>query len=61
MLFEQGCLQAQIWGGRPAPRREIAAALLRTFYAGLPAAEQPKTLAREAARSVNVTWTGSRQ
>jgi len=32
MLFEQGCAQCQIWTGKPAPRLEIAEALLQALF-----------------------------
>jgi len=32
MLFEQGCAQCEIWTGRPAPRKQIAAALVQELF-----------------------------
>lgn len=46
MLFEQGCVQCEIWTGRSAPRKEIAQALLDDRFAGDP--NPPKNLIQEA-------------
>eukprot|EP00448_Togula_jolla_P041449 CAMPEP_0170641036 /NCGR_PEP_ID=MMETSP0224-20130122/40547_1 /TAXON_ID=285029 /ORGANISM="Togula jolla, Strain CCCM 725" /LENGTH=292 /DNA_ID=CAMNT_0010971589 /DNA_START=116 /DNA_END=994 /DNA_ORIENTATION=- len=58
MLFEQGCAQCEIWTGKPAPRKEIAQALIEAlFTAGSehpafanmePHNEIPVALSREA-------------
>ena len=47
MLFEQGCAQCTIWTGKPAPRRAIAANLLRVLFSSEtshPAAEKMASL-----------------
>lgn len=46
MLFEQGCAQCEIWTGKPAPRRDIAQALLDDRFKD--DANKPKNLLREA-------------
>eukprot|EP00747_Dinoflagellata_sp_TGD_P104685 gnl/TRDRNA2_/TRDRNA2_169312_c0_seq2.p1 gnl/TRDRNA2_/TRDRNA2_169312_c0~~gnl/TRDRNA2_/TRDRNA2_169312_c0_seq2.p1 ORF type:complete len:153 (+),score=39.32 gnl/TRDRNA2_/TRDRNA2_169312_c0_seq2:155-613(+) len=46
MLFEQGCAQCEIWTGKPAPRSQIAQALLRERYADDP--QPPAGLIAEA-------------
>ena len=47
MLFEQGCAQCERWTQLPAPRQEIAAALLKARFEGDP--EPPRNLVAEAA------------
>ena len=49
MLFEQGCAQCERWTGLPAPRKEIATALLKERFDGDP--EPPANLVKEAAGS----------
>jgi len=46
MLFEQGCAQCELWTGKPAPRKEIARALLADRFDG--DASPPEGLLREA-------------
>lgn len=46
MLFEQGCAQCEIWTGKPAPRRDIAQALLDDRFKD--DANKPRNLLRES-------------
>mmetsp|Transcript_80830 Transcript_80830/g.164644 ORF Transcript_80830/g.164644 Transcript_80830/m.164644 type:complete len:314 (+) Transcript_80830:1-942(+) len=67
MLFEQGCAQCEIWTNKPAPRSEIAEALLQAlFTAGsehpahakmVPYSDLPKSLVAEAQRRPGVGAT----
>lgn len=58
MLFEQGCAQCEIWTNKPAPRKAIAAALVKELFTEgsshpaypkmAPHSEIPAALLREA-------------
>jgi len=48
MLFEQGCAQCERWTGLPAPRAEIAAAMIEARFKDDP--EPPRNLMQEASQ-----------
>lgn len=48
MLFEQGCAQCENWTAQPAPRRAIAAALLKERFEGAGDPPPPANLLKEA-------------